>query len=193
MKKSEKYDIKEASNQDLTASARKNYSENAEAGLKMMGGTSMGSSGINMCGSQVGKHMGGPKMMGGDGKRKLMEKMPSAHESKISKQMGFADKIGGMIKQNMAGTGSPDLSLNTATYAMNKAFNKAQDLKKEGPLGGLIKSSGVSSKYFRPKYIDRSGKEVEEKLDRRGNIIKPDMGPVPKTLTKKEARKIQRK
>ncbi len=64
MKKSEKYDIKEASNQDLTASARKNYSENAEAGLKMMGGTSMGSSlkpmmnsGLKMCGSQVSKHM----------------------------------------------------------------------------------------------------------------------------------------
>ncbi len=155
-----------------------------------MGGTSMGSSGINMCGSQVGKHMGGPKMMGGDGKRKLMEKMPSAHESKISKQMGFADKIGGMIKQNMAGTGSPDLSLNTATYAMNKAFNKAQDLKKEGPYVGL--KSSVSSKRIKPKFHDGSAYN-DAKIDRRGNIISPSLGPVPKTLTKKEARKIQRK
>ena len=93
--------------------------------------------------------VGGPKIMGGDGKKKPMEKIPSAQKSRVSNQIGFADKIGGMIKQNMAGTGSPDLSLNTATYAMNKAFNKAQDLKKEGPFVGV--KSSVSSKYAKPK------------------------------------------
>ena len=57
MNKGRKFDEKEAYNKDLTAKARLHYLENERADINMSG-TSMGS-GVNMCVSQVGKHMKG--------------------------------------------------------------------------------------------------------------------------------------
>ena len=149
-----------------------------------MAGTSMGSydkpmmkgSGLEMkCGSQLGKYMGGPKMMGGDEKKKPMEKMPSAHQSKIDRYMGTADKISTSIKEKMDGTGSPDIDLRKAAYYTEAFYNKAKDLEKKGPY------SGIDSRLGTYKSNPRTGE-----------MILPDLGPVPKTLTKRGSRKSKK-
>ena len=147
-----------------------------------MAGTSMGS-GVKMCGSQVSKHMkmGGPKMMGGDEKKvknktqvkKPMQLMPSAHQSKINANYEAADKITGMMKQKMDGTGHPDLDLNVSTYYAKAFYNKAKSLEKQGPYHGLSKSL-PSGKYAQPKKAPLPN------------------GPLPKTLTKKDYRKSKK-
>ena len=54
MNKAEKYDIKEASNPSLTASARKNYADNAQHNSKVYDGPN---DGIKMYGKSKGPHM----------------------------------------------------------------------------------------------------------------------------------------
>ena len=145
-----------------------------------MAGTSMGSydkpmmkgSGLMQCGCQVGKHMGGPKMMGGDERKKPMQKMPSRHQSKINANYEAADKITAMMKQKMDGTGRPDLDLNLSTYHAKAFYNKAKSLEEQGPSYGMLKSS-PSFKYAQPKKA-------------------PLPGPLPKTLTKKDYRKSKK-
>ena len=160
-----------------------------------MAGTSMGS-GVKMCGSQVGKHMGGPKMMGGDEKKNPMKKMPSAHQSNIDKNMKFANNSFGAMKQNMDGTGSPNLDLNAAKRAGTSSYNKAKDLEKKGPYSGIdlgkTSKSGPSAPSKQPKFSDGTRLGNQKNNPRTGEMILPNLGTVPKTLTKKGYRKSKK-
>ena len=80
-----KYDIEQASNQNLDASARKNYSEDAEAGVKddnaktFEGGAHRG----EMKHGKDGSHQG-PKSYGEDHGAKMTED-PKSYRSSMSK------------------------------------------------------------------------------------------------------------
>jgi|13_taG_2_1085334.scaffolds.fasta_scaffold46736_3 hypothetical protein len=176
-----------------------------------MAGTSMGSydkpmmkggydkpmmkgSGLMMkCGCQIGKHMGGPKMMGGDDKKNPMKKAPSAHQSKIDANYERADKIAGAMKQKMDGTGSPDINLARANYYLKSHYGKAKDLEKKGPYAGIDLSKksefGTYAPSKQPKFTDGTRLGEHKTNPRTGKMILPDLGPVAKTLTKKESRK----
>ena len=117
--------------------------------------------------------MGGAKMMGGDEKKNPMQKMPSAHQSRINANYETADKIAGMMKQKMDGTGHSDIDLNVSAYYAKAFYNKGKGLEEQGPLYGMSKSL-PSGKYAQPK--------KEPLLN----------GPLPKTLTKKDYRKSKK-
>ena len=143
----------------------------------------------------LGKHMkmGGLKMMGGDKKKKPMEKMPSAHQNNIDKHMEVADKINRALQEKMDGTGSPDIDLRKAAYYTKAFFNKAKDLEKKGPYSGIDLSKTSKFGPYAPSKKPRFTDGTRPKYNRRTmEMILPDLGPVPKTSTKRGSRKSKK-
>ena len=163
MKKSEKYDIKEASNPGLTASARRNYADNAESNAK----------GAKMYGKSKG-----PKMMGAGLKKPTLKKMAEDGKLKEGKK-GDSKRVFGKSKgPKMMGAKKGDQSKSRADYAMDSGKTDKGYKGKDGSSKGDQSASKKDYMGKAPRMYDKGpkmydkGPKMESNAQEKKNLMK---------------------
>ena len=156
MNKSEKYDIKEASNPGLTASARRNYAVNAESNAK----------GAKMYGKSKG-----PKMMGAGLKKPTLKKMAEDGKLKEGKK-GDSKRVFGKSKgPKMMGAKKGDQSKSRADYAMDSGKTDKGYKGKDGSSKGDQSASRKDYENKGPKMMDKGGAYMESNAQEKSNLM----------------------